>query len=116
MGGPTELRVPVLNLERAAHQIADHPSVGPDDGVLVALVSQDRGGVSVGLGFAGLAIEDAELAAGHMLRAVRDFMTEHGDRAHCPACAKRWARVTAAILALEADGARPIEAPPATLQ
>lgn len=101
----TELRAPPLSLERAAHHVADHPDVGPDDGVVVAIARQNPGRVVVELGYAGLAIEDAELVAGHMLRDVRAFMANDDNGAnHCPACARRWARVCAALAALEDDG------------
>ncbi|ODT88136.1 hypothetical protein [Phenylobacterium sp. SCN 70-31] len=71
----------------------------------VAFCEDDgAGGVFVEVGYT-LCVEDAEYVAATILRDIRRHMVEDGHP--CDACARRLARVEAALAALEADGARP---------
>lgn len=77
------------------------------DIMLASAQDDGEGGVFIQVGYAGLALEDAEYVAATILRDIRKQMAENQDPGHCEACARAFARVTAAIAALEIDGARP---------
>lgn len=75
--------------------------------LVAGAISDGEGGVYIQVGFAEMEVGEAELVAATILRDVRNLMQQGEDAGHCAACARRWARVTAALVALEVDGAVP---------
>lgn len=73
------------------------------DGVeicVAGIIPNGHGGATIATAYAGMAVANAEGVARALLTDVAKSM-EEADREHCPACARRWARITGALAALE---------------